>query len=104
MKWLISEHSNLAQEEFKTKQPRVGKMIHRELSKSLKFVFNNKWFKYLPTPPHKGNFLAKFNWFEFRVFLLDQFPYQGFSLPNNLPIDRGRIVGFMPFPKIICAM
>ena len=36
---------------------------------------------------HKVNFLAGFNWFEFRVVLLKQFPYytKGLVSPNIYP-------------------
>ena len=40
--------------------------------------------------------------FEFRVFLLlDKLPHQGRITPlSYLPIARGRIIGFIPFPRV----
>ena len=44
---------------------------------------------------HKVNFFkAEFNRFEFRVFFL-------LSLPYYLPIAGGRIIGFIPFPRVL---
>ena len=53
---------------------------------------------------HKVNFKAEFNRFDFRVFLLlDWLPSQGWrtSLPYYLPIAGGRIIGFIPFPRVL---
>ena len=38
--------STLAQKEYKTRHDRVGKIIHRELCKKLKFDHTNKWYMY----------------------------------------------------------
>ena len=50
---------------------------------------------------HKVSFLAEFNNLETSVLLLlDWLSNQGAkepSLPNNLPIARGRIIGYIPF-------
>ena len=46
----------------------------------------------------------EFNRFEFRVFfLLDSLPNQGWKtrLPYYLPIAGGRIIGFMPFSRVL---
>ena len=48
---------------------------------------------------HKVNFYAEFNRFEFRVFLLLEAEEP--SLPYYLPIAGGRIIGFIPFPRIL---
>ena len=40
----ISECSKLAQKEYKTRQDWVGKLIHWELHKKLKFYLENKWY------------------------------------------------------------
>ena len=53
---------------------------------------------------HKVNFLVEFNRFEFRVFLLlDQLPTKAEepSLSYYLPIAGGRIIGFIPFPRVL---
>ena len=44
----ISEWSKLAQKGYKTKHNYVGKMIHRELCKRLKFVRTNKLYVHKP--------------------------------------------------------
>ena len=41
---MISECSKLAQKEYKTRQDRVGKVIHWEMCKKLKFEHTNKWY------------------------------------------------------------
>ena len=53
---------------------------------------------------HKVNFLAEFNRFEFRVFLLlDELPHEGWrnSLPYYSPIAGGKIIGFIPFRRVL---
>ena len=45
---IISECSKLAQKEYKTKHDWVGKVIHWELCKKMKFVHMNKWYMYNP--------------------------------------------------------
>ena len=67
--------------------------------------------KYIFTHPcftgkmlHKANFQAKFCWFEFRVFLLqDWLPNKAKepSFTYDLPITRGRLIGFIPFPNVL---
>ena len=44
---IISECSKLAQKEYKTRHEWVGKVIHYELCKKLKFDHTNKWYIYL---------------------------------------------------------
>ena len=41
---IISECSKLAQKEYKTKHDWVGKVIHLELCRKLKFDHTNKWY------------------------------------------------------------
>ena len=41
---IISEGSKLAQSEYKTRNDWVGKVIHREQCKIMKFDYANKWF------------------------------------------------------------
>ena len=41
---IISECSKLAQKEYKTRPDWVGKVIHWELCKKLKFDHTNKWY------------------------------------------------------------
>ena len=43
---IISECSRLAQKEYKTRHDWVGKVIHWELCKKLKFDHMNKWYMY----------------------------------------------------------
>ena len=43
IKHIISECSKLSQRKYKTEQNWVGKMIHRELCKKLKFDLSTKW-------------------------------------------------------------
>ena len=45
---IISERSKLAQKEYKTGHDRVGKVIHCELSKKLRFDHTNKWHMHNP--------------------------------------------------------
>ena len=42
--YIIRENSKLAQKEYKTRHDWVGKVIHWELCKKLKFDHTNKWF------------------------------------------------------------
>ena len=44
----MSEYSKLAQKEHKTRYDWVGKVIHWELSKKLKFDPNNMWYMHNP--------------------------------------------------------
>ena len=42
-----------------------------------------------------------YKWFEFRVFLLlDWFPYKELSLPYHWPIEKLRIIGYIPFTML----
>ena len=41
---VIRKCSNLVQKEYKTRHDWVGKVIHRELCKKLKFDHTNKWY------------------------------------------------------------
>ena len=45
---IISECSKLAQKEYKTRNNWVGKVIHWELCKKLKFDHANKWYMHNP--------------------------------------------------------
>ena len=45
---IISECYKLAQKEYKTRHDWVGKGIHRELCKKLKFDHTNKWYMHDP--------------------------------------------------------
>ena len=57
----ISECRKLAQKEYKTRHDWVGKVIHRELCKKLKFDHTNKW--YMPNPESiVENETPKFLW------------------------------------------
>ena len=46
---IINEWSKLTQKEYKTRHDRVGKVIHSELWKKLKFDHTNKWYMHNPT-------------------------------------------------------
>ena len=50
IKHIISECSKLAQKEYKTRHDWVGKVIHCELCKKLKFDRINKWYTHNPEP------------------------------------------------------
>ena len=41
---IINEYSKLAQKEYKTKQELMGKVIHWELCKKLKFDSTTRWY------------------------------------------------------------
>ena len=80
------------------------------LSSSLVHLKNgSKCLTYLPTPllgqdMTQGQFLAGFNRFELRIFLLqDKLPHQGKepSLPYYLHIAVGRIIWFLPFLRVL---
>ena len=45
---IISECNKLAQKEYKTRQDGMGKVIHWELCKKLKFDHSNKWYVHNP--------------------------------------------------------
>ena len=47
---IISECSKLAQREYKARHDRVGKVIHWEMCKKLKFNHTNKWYRHNPVP------------------------------------------------------
>ena len=47
---IISECSNLAQKEYKTRHDWVGKVIHWEMCKKLKFGHTNKWYMHNSAP------------------------------------------------------
>ena len=51
---IISECSKLAQKEYKTKHDWVGKVIHWELYKKLKFYHANKWYMHNPESVHRN--------------------------------------------------
>ena len=48
MNHIISECSKLAQKEFKARHDLVGKVIHWEMCKKLKFDHANKWYMHNP--------------------------------------------------------
>ena len=58
---IITECSKLAQKEYKTKHDWVGKVIHLELCKKLKFDHMNKWHMYNPESVLDNN-TYKFLW------------------------------------------
>ena len=47
---IISECSKLAPKEYKTRHDWVGKVIHWEICKKLKFDHTNKWYLHNPAP------------------------------------------------------
>ena len=47
---IISECSNLAQKEYKTRHDWVGKVIHWEMCKKFKFDHTNNWYMLIPAP------------------------------------------------------
>ena len=46
----MSECSKLAQKEYKARHDWVGKVIHLETGKKLKFGHTNKWYMHKPAP------------------------------------------------------
>ena len=52
---IISECSKLAQKENKTRHDWVGKGIHWEMCKKLKFDHTNKWYMHNPEPVLENN-------------------------------------------------
>ena len=48
IKYIISECSKLAQEEYKTRHYLVGRVIHWEMYKKFKFDHTNKWYIHNP--------------------------------------------------------
>ena len=47
---IISECSKLTLKEYKTRHDRLGKVIHWEMCKKLKFDHTNKWYMHNPAP------------------------------------------------------
>ena len=47
---IISECSKLAQRKYKARYDWVGKVIHWEMCKTVKFDHTNKWYMYNPAP------------------------------------------------------
>ena len=47
---IISECSQLAQKEYKTRYDWVGKVIHWDICKKFKFEHTNKWYMHNPAP------------------------------------------------------
>ena len=47
---IISECSRLAQKEYKARHDWVGKVIHGEMCRKLKFDHANKWYMHNPAP------------------------------------------------------
>ena len=63
-------------------------------------------YSYLPTPlpgqdVAQGQFEAELNRFEFRVFLLLDYLPEEPRLPYYLLTAGGRIIGFIPFPRVL---
>ena len=52
---IISECSKLVQKEYKTRHDWVGKVIHWERCKKLKFHHTNKWYMHNPAPVLENN-------------------------------------------------
>ena len=52
---IISECSKLAQKEYKVTHDWVGKVIHREMCKKLKFDDTNKWYMHNSAPVLENN-------------------------------------------------
>ena len=52
---IISKCSKLAQKEYKTRHDWVGKMIHWEICKKLKFDHTNKWYMHNPASVLENN-------------------------------------------------
>ena len=52
---IISECSKLAQREYKTRHDWVGKVIHWEMCKKLKFDQMNKWYMHNPASVLKND-------------------------------------------------
>ena len=48
--YIIRECSKLVQKEYKTRHEWVGKVIHWEMCKKLKFYHTNKWYMHNPEP------------------------------------------------------
>ena len=64
---IISECSKLAQKVYETRHDWVGKDIHWELCKKLKFDHSNKWYMHIPESV-KENETQKFLWdFEIKM-------------------------------------
>ena len=59
--YIISECRKLAQKEYKTRHDWVGKVIHWEMCKKLKFDHTNKWYMHNPAPVKENN-THKFLW------------------------------------------
>ena len=53
--YIISECSKLPQKECKTRHDWVGKGIHWEMCKKLKFNHTNKWYMHSPAPVLENN-------------------------------------------------
>ena len=79
---------------------------HLPTARTVQILFHRtSSISYLPNPsaragydPRSIFFLAEFNRFQFRVFLLKA---EELSLPYYLPIVGGRIIGFIPFPRVL---
>ena len=52
---IISECSKLALKEYKTRHDWVGKVIHWEMYKKIKFDHTNKWYMHNPAPVLENN-------------------------------------------------
>ena len=52
---IISEFSKFAQKEYKSRHDWVGKLIHREMCKKLKFDHTNKCYMHNPAPVLENN-------------------------------------------------
>ena len=52
---IISECNKLAQKEYNSRHDWVGKVIHKEMCKKLKFDHRNKWYMHNPAPVLENN-------------------------------------------------
>ena len=85
--YIISECSKLARKEYKTRHDWVGRVIHRELCKKLKFDHTNKWYIHNPTSVRE-NERDKLQWdFEIQTNHLISARRQDPIIINNKKIE-----------------
>ena len=65
---ILSECSKLAQKEYKTRPDWVGKAIHRELCKKLKFDYANKWYMRNPASILENETRKLLRYFEIQAY------------------------------------
>ena len=91
---MISKCSKLAQKEYNTRHDRVGKVIHWELCKKLKFDLTNKWYMHNPESVQE-NETHKFLWdFEIQTDYLISARLPDLILVNKKKKRTCRIVNF----------